>query len=179
LGHLLHATFLVPSLSHVACLSDEIGCLLHAAARWTCRRLGEDLLLVRRRRDTGLTGSAGAGCAPVALLIAREHLLLMLCCGKSSLDATRSSFRLGDRRFETLDFLTAVGKSRSGDQRITALVVRKRMDMCLSSCRRLSAGPVASGLILSWSGNGSSSPLFPGCRSRRWNLSRTAALCAA
>jgi hypothetical protein len=92
LGHLLHTTFLVPSLSHVTCLSDEIGGLLHAAARWTCRRLGEDLLLVRRRRDIALTGSAGAGCALVALLITAEHLLLVLCCGKSSLGASSPLF---------------------------------------------------------------------------------------
>jgi hypothetical protein len=40
----------------------------------------------------------------------------MLGCGNSGLRAARSGLGLGHRRFEALDFLTAIGKSRSRNQ---------------------------------------------------------------
>jgi hypothetical protein len=118
LVHLLHAAFLIPRLSHVSRLSEKVGCLLPGVriARRTCRWLGENLLLVGRLRDIRRAGSAITGGGLVSLLIAREHLLLMLGCRQTGPCTARSGLRLDHRLIEALDLLIAIGKSRSGEE---------------------------------------------------------------
>jgi hypothetical protein len=71
LHDLLHASFLVTSLGHVAGLGDEIGCLLASL------RPGEHLLLMGRCRDISLTSCALTSSSSAGLLLDFEHLLLM------------------------------------------------------------------------------------------------------